>query len=276
MTSAEQSLVSQLRQKMGDNPTRVVALADVDTTVFIDNVEVVCTGTDVGRICLDVAKTVWDTSEYLTIINSARVQLFKNKVDNVNNLTEFELECVLLKSRILLLHDLSVNSTKYARYSVHSTSYEKTPAEQYLRIAQSLESYLTNMISEGDGGSSDISVKTVTEGVILRYDRTRGITVPTKFDTDPPLPAINLENLATGIQVQLRRVFISDFSYGFIKKGVSPNEGDIIFTFENLKDYKILDEVVTENTIYRYTVFIQDIMGNINSRSKDIARVTPT
>src|ERR1035437_272583 len=118
MTAVEVSLVYRLREKMGDNPTRLVVAGDVATTVYIDGVDVVAQNSDVGKTCSKVSDQVWSDNEYFDEINSQRTLIFKGKKSNNTFLSDLEQEILLLASRVAFIEQLAVNSARYAKYKI--------------------------------------------------------------------------------------------------------------------------------------------------------------
>jgi hypothetical protein len=268
LTTKDYKLVARLRDKMGDNPTKVVDTTDKGKVIYLDGVATTVTDQHLGLVVADQSKWTWTDDELLSQINSSRIQLFKGrKTDNLQ-LSEFEDECVLLQARIELVTQLATNSTKYAKYNLVNTEVARTSPDEYLTLARGLKSMLKDMLEEGND-SDDIGA-TVQQGFTTRFDRQRGEYAQEKFLNVPNNIPFDLSVCSTGIQIDIHRTFIPNYQFHLLKKGIEPFEGDIIHVFEDLTDFRLIDENVSSGNTYRYTLIVTDMNGKTNKQSKTI------
>ena len=267
------SLISRLRIKMGDNPTRVVNEKDENKTIYVLDstsqvfVAKIANLSDCGKFCFDTEKVIWTDAEYREQLNSARVILFKGMVKTLEMLTEFEEEALLTVAKIEFLKVLAVDATRYAKYTTVNTQVEKTTPEQFMTMAVSLNKMLRDMLRDGSPDSS-IEMDSVTEGIIKRFDRNRGMYVSEKHDTPPIELPFLVTKEATGIRIRMRALFIPDYANHYIAKGVEPNEGTPFANFYRLQDMDFVDTDVISGITYRYTLFMYDVNGNLTKTSQ--------
>lgn len=245
MTTTETTLVSRLRNKMGDNPSYE------------------------GKPI--IADQVWEDEEYLEQINSSLTILFKGKKTALDRLTDFEKEALILHARIEMIDILTVDSTKYARYTMRDVGANRVSPQEFIQLAESLRTRLQGMLEES-GSDANSMMPTVSEGIIKRYDRFRDQYIPSKFDAVPENLPFTLSSGNEGIIITIEKRFIPDYSrhYVYRKLSSASGYGSIIKEYYELQNSVLLDDEVVEGNTYTYTVFIEDINNNENYSQQSI------
>lgn len=251
MTSTETNLVSRLRIKMGDNPSYE------------------------GQPI--VADQVWTNEEYLDQLTSSLTLLFKGEKGGFDFLSDLEKEMLILHARIELIDILTVDATRYAKYSMRDVGASRVSPQEFIQISESLNERLKSLIEESGTDASSMMPK-VGEGVIRRYDRFRDQYIPSKFDSIPENLPFTLTSSEGGVTITIGKHFIPDYSrhYLYRKLSTASGYGTIIKEYYELQDSTLLDDEVVDGQTYTYTLFVEDVNDNENYSQKTITFTEPT
>lgn len=247
-TIKEAELISRLRSDLGDNPTTEAGLAD--TTLQI-----------------------WTDSEHLTHLNGALNLAFKGKRSDLEHLSTFEEELVILEATIKLNYILAQDSSRYVKYKIKDVNVEKLSPSEFLKIASALEKKKKLLLDE-DSDLTDVGY-TVKVYSTRRYDKRHSTLSPQRYQPPATLPKWYLEIISEGVKITLKYSFIADYSLHFIKKMDDANNendsaGSILQTWYKLAENVLIDTNVVDGGVYRYRLYVESINGVYTYEDKSI------
>jgi len=270
MTTNELSLVSLLRRKMGDLPTRAVVVGDVGTTIYVNGVPSTAVTGDIGKTTWDSTKQIWSDQELLDELLDALILLFSGDKTILDTIDEVEQRVVVLATRVELTMQLAMDATRYVRYTALSVNADPVSPSELINLAKALKEQLDAVKNELE---DDIG-STIVVGTVRIFDKHEQLMLPTEYAPPPRMPKWIVSNVATGINIFIPYTMIIDYSQHYIRKTVSGTT-NIFKTYSTLKELTEIDTDVIENEDYVYDLYLETINGDSYSTSVAIKRVTP-
>lgn len=257
MTTVETELISILRDKIADNPVKV-----------IDGVE---SGT---QEVADTENQIWTNTELLRILNTSLTLMFKGRISSVDDLSDYDQVLVTLQANIELLYMLAQDSARYAKYTVRDVDVEKRSPGEFLDMAEALENRLEKLANESP--TSETSGVTVSQS----FTRRKGtdlytqldVMKPTKYQPPANLPTFKLTSVTTGVEIKIGYAFVPDYSYHLIKR----TDVGILEEYYSLEELTYIDTTAVTATTYEYELQVFGLNGNYTSKKESITYVTPT
>ncbi len=267
LTTKEIELVALLRQKVGDLPTRVVVLADVDTTIYIDGVESTAVVGDVGQITWNTSLQIWSDAELVNEIMDSLIILYKGEKTSLETLLLIEEKIIILATRIELTLQLAMDAVRYVRFKALSVEATPVSPSELVNQAKFLQQQFDKIIEEVD----DETLGGVVQQAAFRViDRHEDLTVPTEYSPPQKIPAFTLTEVVPTIEIFIPYTFIADYKSHFIKKTITGGSTNILVEFYTLKEQTYVDEDVLVATEYTYELFVQSLNGELTSVSQSI------
>lgn len=253
MTNIEKELVANLRRKIGDNPTRVVTVNDIGTTLIIDGVPKLVDMSDVNKIADDTTKQIWSDAELLSEIYDIFYIIFPLK-NSLDDLDELEKRIVVLATRVELTMQLALDSARYIRYQSQNVAVEPVSPSELINLAKALKESLNEILDDYVGRDSD----KIKQGIIKFSDRYTELSYPTNYAPTPIMPEFTFTYNATENKVYISAPyqFINNFKSLFIKRELGL-VSTIIFETTVCSQYNIVDSEVEANKNYKYIVYLQ-------------------
>lgn len=238
-TTKEADMILRLRMDLGDNPTTEAGLSDT-------------------------TRQIWSDTEHLAHLNSALNLTFKGKRSDLEHLTSFEEELVILEATIKLNYILAQDSSRYVKYKIKDVNVEKLSPSEFLKIANALEKK-KKLLLEEDSSLTDVGY-TVKVYATRRYDKRHAVLSPQRYQPPATIPNWYLESTSEGVKITIKYSFIDDYSSHFIKKMVDAtntdsNDGSILQTWHQLSESNLIDTDVTSGNNYRYRLYVESING---------------
>jgi len=257
MTTVETSLIEILRDKIADNPVKVIDASPSGTEEIAD--------TD---------NQIWSDTELLRILNTSLTLMFKGRVSSVDDLSDYDQVLVTLQANIELLYMLAQDSARYAKYTVRDVDVEKRSPGEFLDMAEALENRLGKLANESP--TAETSGVTVSQS----FTRRKGTDVYTQLDVMKPqkyappanLPTFKLTSVATGVEIKIGYAFIPDYSYHLIQR----TDIGLLEEYFVLEELTYIDTTAVTATTYEYALQVFGLNGNYTSKKETITYVTPT
>lgn len=276
MTTNEKDLISRLRAKMGDNPTRIIVTDDIGETLIIDGVSTVITSEEVGQQAQKVEEYIWTDEEHLAILNTAFVQLFKTTPD-LETLSDYVTEVVVLKAQINLVYILATDATRYLKYNTRDVDVEKMSPTQFLALNKALINYLKELIASDS--SSDPEVKSnegfVHQSIIQRYDAVSDSVIDSRYNPPQESLAFVLSSVTTGVNIAIKYSFISNYREHFLLREDSLGTREVLKTFYSLQTEDYVDETAVDGETYTYELHVTNMNTQTVYTSSGITYAEP-
>ena len=264
MTNNERELIANLRRKIGDNPTRIVTVNDIGTTLIIDGVPKVVDLSDVNKIADDVAKQIWSDKELLSEIYDAFYIIFQGK-NSLDELDELEKRIVVLATRVELTMQLALDSARYIRYQSQNVAVEPVSPSELINLAKALKESLNEILDDYVGADTD----RIKQGIIKFSDRYTELSHPTNYAPTPTMPVFTFtyNQAENKVYINAPYQFINNFKSLFIKRELGL-VSTIIFETTVCSQYSIVDSDVEPNKNYKYIVYLQ-VLDNEDFYTKE-------